>query len=209
MNAMKPIFQKILVSLFVTMAMISCSDNDKIDNNGEYGQYLQMKKDGTMWKTDDSFAVKFVEQGLGVDENADTYFMVLSAMQLGEQESFQIVLSLPLDKIDNPVGSYSVISDGTQLGMPGTAEVVYQSKTDLETIFMSRTDPEGSPPAGTLTITEFEKGDGAFPQRQINWLKGTFSVTLKGTIQGSKTGETIEITDGAFEIPNAILQLGK
>lgn len=203
---MKATIRKTGILFLAVAALASCSKSDDEGHNGkEYGRYLKMSIDGVNWETDGSFDVKFVEQGLGVDDNSGEYHLLLSAMQSGERETFQISLRLPADKIDNPIGSYPVASDATQSGMMvGTAEINYYNKAASEVIFSSRTDPKGSPHVGTLTITEFEKGDGAFAQRQINWLKGTFSVTLKGTEQGQKTGEIIEITDGEFEMPNAL-----
>lgn len=203
---MRIIIQKTIGLLFIVTALASCSKNDDTENKDkEYGQYVKMKIDGAKWETDGSFDVKFVEQGLGVDDNSGEYNLLLSAMQSGERETFHITLRLPFDKIDNPIGSYPVASDATQSGMmTGTAEINYYNKATSEVIFSSRTDPKGSPPVGTLTITGFEKGDGAFAQRQINWLKGTFTVTLKGTEKGYKTGEIIEITNGEFEMPNAL-----
>lgn len=203
---MRIIIQKAIGLLFIIMALASCSKTDDKENkNKEYKQYLKMKIDGVKWETDASFDVKFVEQGLGVDDNSGEYHLLLSAMQSGDREAFHITLRLPFDKIDNPIGLYPVASDATQSGMmTGTAEINYYNKAASEVIFSSRTDPKGSPHVGTLTITEFEKGDGAFAQRQINWLKGTFSVTLKGTEKGYKTGETIKITNGEFEMPNAL-----
>ena len=203
---MRIIIQKTIGLLFMVTALASCSKTDDKENKDkEYGQYLKMKIDGVKWETDGSFDVKFVEQGLGVDDDSREYQLLLSAMQSGERETFHISLHLPADKIDNPVGSYPIASDATQSGMAtGTAEIHYYNKAVSGVSFSSRTDPKGSPPVGTLAITEFEKGDGAFAQRQINWLKGTFSVTLKGTEKGYKTGEIMEIIDGEFEMPNAL-----
>jgi len=203
---MKTTIRKTMVLFLAVFALAGCSKNDDEENKGkQYGQYIKMKVDGVKWETDGSFDVKFVEQGLGVDDNSGEYNLLLSAMQSGERETFQISLRLPFDKIDNPIGTYPVASDATKSGMmTGTAEVNYYNKAASEVIFSSRTDSKGSPYAGTLTITEFEKGDGALAQRQIHWLKGTFSVTLKGTEKGYKTGEIIEITDGEFEMLNAL-----
>jgi hypothetical protein len=203
---MKATIRKTGILFLAVAALASCSKNDDKENVGkEYGRYLKMSIDGAKWETDGSFDIKFVERGLGVDDHSGEYHLLLSAMQSGDRETFQISLRLPADKIDNPIGSYPVASDATQSGMMvGTAEINYYNKAASGVIFSSRTDPQGSPHVGTLTITEFEKGDGAFAQRQINWLKGTFSVTLKGTEQGHKTGEIIEITGGEFEMPNAL-----
>lgn len=207
---MKTLIRKPIWLLCIALTVISCSKNDNGENKQVHDGYVKMKKDGIVWQTDDSFQVKFVEQGLDVDENADAYNILLSAMQSGERETLQILLRLPFDKLDNPVGSYPIVSDATQSGMlPGMVEMNYYNKANSHIIFSSRTDPKDSPEVGTLTITKFEKGDGAFAQRQINLLKGTFSATLKGFEQGYKTGDVIEITDGEFEIPNALINLGK
>ena len=207
---MKTIIQKTIWLFVVSMVWASCSKDNENNGDKEHGEYLHMKIDGIAWQTDGSFEVKFVEQGLGVDDDTEAYHILLSAMQSGDREVFQILLRLPWDKLDNPVGSYPIVSDATQSGMmPGTAEINYRNSAVSGVIFSSRTDPKDSPDVGTLTITEFEKGDGAFAQRQINRLKGTFTVTLKAREQGYKTGEIMEITDGTFEMPNALIDLGK
>lgn len=204
----KKLFKTIGFLFFAVMIVISCSEDNENSKSKEDESYVHMVIDGEMWKTDSSFEVKFVEQGLSVDENADSYIILLSALQSQDGKALQIILRLPFDKLDNPIGSYPIVSDATHSGMmPGMVEMNYYNKASSEIIFTSRADPKGSPDVGTLTITEFEKGDGAFSQRQINWLKGTFSATLKATKQGYKTGEVIEITAGAFNMPNALFQL--
>lgn len=208
---MKTIVQKTIWLLCIALPLANCSKVDeehKMDK--EYKQYVKMKIDGVGWETDNSFQVKFVEQGLDVEDDSDSYYILLSAMQSGERESLAIILRLPFDKINNPIGSYPVVSDATHSGMmPGMVEINYYNRATSEVLFSSRTEPKGSPSVGTLTITDFEKGDGAFAQRQVNGLKGTFSATLKGMKQGYKTGESIEITGGEFEMPNALIHIDK
>lgn len=200
---MKAIFYKILWLLLTAMMITSCS-RDNESREMEYNRYLKMEINGAEWEADDSFDLKFMERGLGVDENADSYTLLLIAMQPGKRETFSIMLYLPLDKLDNPVGDYPIISDITQLGAPGTAEIYYYNNTDPATVFSSRTGSKESPDGGTLTITDFEKGDGAFAQGHINRLEGTFSVVLKAMEQEYKTSETIVITAATFDIANAL-----
>ncbi|WP_461534123.1 hypothetical protein [Sinomicrobium sp.] len=203
---MKTKLTQALWLLFTAYAFItSCSKGDGDKNNSSFDSYLKMRVDGIPWETDDSFEVKFIEPGLTIDEIDDSYDILLTAMQSGEGETFSITLRLPLDKIDNPLGSYPIASEITQSGMaPGTAEIHYYNKAVSEIAFVSRADPAGSPYVGTLTITEFEKSDGTVEQRKTNRLQGSFSATLKGMKQGYATGEVIEITEGTFDMYNAL-----
>src|SRR5690606_12101772 len=122
---MKATIRKTGILFLAVAALASCSKNNDKENVGkEYGRYLKMSIDGAKWETDGSFDIKFVERGLGVDDHSGEYHLLLSAMQSGDRETFQISLRLPADKIDNPIGSYPVASDATQSGMMvGTAQV--------------------------------------------------------------------------------------
>lgn len=209
-----------LVGVMLMALLFSfCSKEDDCDPKDEESacyagpvgnQYYTMEIDGQPWKAGGAFNMFIVEWGEPVtyEKTGEISHPVdLMGVTADGKETFLLQLYLSTEDLTNPIGTYPIITDADRIAMPGTAEAMLISKEYPEGVaFQTRTGEKGSPDAGTLTITEFEKGEPSSKQKRILRFKGTFATTMyefdvKNGI--GVTGNVKVVKDGKFNLINS------
>ena len=210
---MKKMIDYFLCVMFVSVTLISCQKSEDCDPDDEESfcyagpinsDYFSMKLDGIVWKGASS-RLFFVEHGEITKNTEGMLSLLVNLMGVTPdgKELFLIGLSISPEKLSNPVGVYRINTDAYKLFTPGTADLLQGNSSWPKAYgWRTRIFKEGSPDAGIVTITEFEKGNGEFTKHFIR-LKGTFSGTIF-EYDPDITGKTKQITDGKFNLMNQL-----
>lgn len=213
---MKKTYVYFLWIIILLTPLIACQKNEDCDPEDEESpcyagradtQYFTMKLDNKDWKAKGISHLFFVEHNeiFKTPEGKLSLLVNLMGVPSDGKEQFLISIFIAPEKISNPLGVYNITTDANIMGRPGTADLLHSSSSWPKGLsWQTRNFVEGSPDAGIVTITEFEKGDGKSTKQYVR-LKGTFSGTIF-EFHLKRTGETKSIIDGKFNLINQLYQ---
>lgn len=202
---MKTILTRTLILIGLSAMMLSCKKNNVEELLDDTLGSMTMKIDGVAW----SAKMAYVVTASGEEE--DVFAVAISGFSNegdeDEGDALTIWMALPVEKFNNPKGTYDVIAVEDDAGERTMVTAMFNKAMGLETHRMY-TVAETSGSFGKITITDFKIGQQTFLGQVIGGkaytrLKGTFEMNLAELkMDGSGFGGNMAITEGKFDVKN-------